>query len=136
VIYGGDRVHQHLAIWTRIGGEVRCASGSGLERRIEDVCDVRQLCEFAFRIFGIKQIDGDVTVAWTVCRLPSRQPHHSPIGLLNEPLDKVASNNPERTDNDRLILHAVPDWQLVPSVQHSDGRRRPNGGSTTAKVYS
>jgi hypothetical protein len=78
-----------------------------LERRIEDVCDVRQLSELSFRVFGVKQIDGDVTVAWSVCRLPSRQPHHSPIGLLNEPLDNVASNNPERTDNDRLILSSV-----------------------------
>jgi hypothetical protein len=63
-IYGGDRVHQHLAIWTRIGGEIRCAYGSGLEHRIEDVCDVCQVSELAFRVCGVKEIDGDVTVAW------------------------------------------------------------------------
>jgi hypothetical protein len=105
-IYGGDRVHQHLAIWTRIGGEIRCAYGSGLEHRIEDECDVCQVSELAFRVFGVKEIDGDVTVTWPVRRFPSRQPHYSPIRLLNEPLDDVASNDPERTDNDRLILRA------------------------------
>jgi hypothetical protein len=33
-----------------------------------------------------------------------------PIGLLDEPLNDVAPNDTERTDNDRLILHALPEW--------------------------
>ena len=46
-------------------------------------------------------------VAWPVRRLSSRQTHHLPIGLLDEPLDDVAPNDTERTDNDRLILHVL-----------------------------
>src|SRR5512136_2017326 len=109
-IYGGDRVHQHLAIWTSIRGEVQCASGSGLECRVEDVCDVGQLSELAFRVFGVKQIDCDMPVTRPVRRLSSRQTHHLPIGLLDEPLDDVAPNDTERTNNDRLILHALSYW--------------------------
>lgn len=52
--YGSDRVHQHVAIWARVGREVRCASGSSLECRVEAVCDVRQLSQLEFRIFGVK----------------------------------------------------------------------------------
>jgi hypothetical protein len=56
-----------------------------------------------------------MTVAWPVRSLPSRQPHHLPIGLLNEPLYDVAANDPKRTDNYRLILHAVPDQSVTVS---------------------
>jgi hypothetical protein len=52
-------------------------------------------------------------ISWPVRRLPSRQPHHSPIGLLNEPLDDVAADDPKRTDNYCFILHAVPDQSVT-----------------------
>ena len=49
-------------------------------------------------------------VAWPIRRLSSRQAHHLPIGILDEPLDDVAPNDTERTDNNRLILHTLSYW--------------------------
>lgn len=74
------------------------------------MCDVRQLSELVVCVFGIKEIDCDMSVAWSVRRLSSRQTHHLPIGLLGELLGDVAPNDTERTDNDRLILHSLPYW--------------------------
>ena len=86
---------------------MRCASGSSLECCVEDVCDARHLSELASRIFGVKQIDCDMPVTLSVRRLASRQPHHLPIGLLNEPLGDVAPDDTKCSDNDSLILHTL-----------------------------
>src|SRR5262245_66342250 len=60
--YCGDRVHQHVAIWARKGREIRCTSRSSLEGRVENVRNVRQLSELAFRVSCVKEIDCDMSV--------------------------------------------------------------------------
>src|SRR4030095_6613721 len=103
--YGGDRVHQHVAIRARIGREVRCASRRSLKGGVEDVGNVSQLGELASRVFCIKEINCDLSVARRVRRRASRQPYDLPIRLLYELLGDVAPNDTKRTDNDRLVLH-------------------------------
>src|SRR4029453_422072 len=102
--YGGDRVHQHVAIRARIGREVRCASRRSLKGGVEDVGNVSQLGELASRVFCIKEFNRDVPVACPVRRLASRQPYDLPIRLLDELLGDVAPNDTKRTDTDRLVL--------------------------------
>ena len=82
-----------------------------MECRVKDVCDVRLLSELAFRLLGIKQIDGNMPIARAIRRLSPRQTNHLPIALLDEFFDDVEPDNTERTDNDRLFLHALPHLQ-------------------------
>src|ERR1039458_7007777 len=69
--------------------------------------NIRQVGELACGVFGIKQVDDNVSVARPVWLLSSRQTNHLPIAFLDEPLNDVTANDTERTDNDRLILHTL-----------------------------
>ena len=86
---------------------------------MEDVCDVYQLFELAFRVFGSNS--GDVTVVWPVHRLPSRQPQLANRAPSDMPLDDVSSNAPEIADpaSDRDYLSACFSCYWVGGRRHT-----------------
>ena len=63
----------------------------------------RQLAEARGRARPIEKIDADVTVAWGSVGRATGQAHDRPVILLEQPLDDVAPDDPERSDDDGLL---------------------------------
>src|SRR5437868_2591204 len=104
---GGDRGHQHFAVWACIGGKIGRVPGGRLESRVEDMRDVGQFCELAFRVVGIKKVDSNMPVARPVWFASPRKTDHLPIVFGDEPLYDVTANHTERANNDSRFLHSL-----------------------------
>ena len=63
----------------------------------------RQVAEARGRALPIEKIDADVTIARGSVGRAAGHAHDRPVILLEQPLDDVAPDDPERSDDDGLL---------------------------------